>query len=203
MAGVQAGRAPIPAFRTQKFQSLSRDGGGSSPIRTGETRMSVWFQSLSRDGGGSSAPPVNSGIDVELFQSLSRDGGGSSYQSSHSPHPSGSFNPSVGMAGVQAFHHGAVVAPVVVSIPQSGWRGFKLASEAVMLAPYWFQSLSRDGGGSSCPGCATATLLLPVSIPQSGWRGFKLRNPSRFTASTSWFQSLSRDGGGSSPRALQ
>ncbi len=86
-----------------------------------------------------------------------------------------SFNPSVGMAGVQAI---AGRAPPrlddLVSIPQSGWRGFKLERHY--------------------PG----RVLRAVSIPQSGWRGFKRFTIRGLSGAGGEFQSLSRDGGGSS-----
>ncbi len=60
------------------------------------------------------------------------------------------FNPSVGMAGVQA-------RGVVGDSPGNNQ----------------FQSLSRDGGGSSFERVLLAVVDAFVSIPQSGWRGFK------------------------------
>ncbi len=59
------------------------------------------------------------------FQSLSRDGGGSSVILTVAQLRKDSFNPSVGMAGVQALTSASRQVSLAVSIPQSGWRGFK------------------------------------------------------------------------------
>ena len=104
------------------------------------------------------------------------------------------FNPSVGMGWFQAKHHRPARLVPVVSIPQSGWGGFRLTENGTD----WYD--------------------LKVSIPQSGWGGFRhgmraARHWSRRSFNPSvgmgwfqafglvkdgtadiWFQSLSRDG---------
>ena len=207
------------------FQSLSRDGGGSSASLCKSTVSNSEVQSLSRDGGGSSDnhPLVEKRLPAVSIPQSGWRGFKRLVNIMHSV--SSSFNPSVGMAGVQAgmgvdsrLHilgfnpsvgmagvqaDSGYVGPnqVVVSIPQSGWRGFKpiwwgrliprLSSfnpsvgmagvqAAIVLFPHpgeKFQSLSRDGGGSSL-GCQGQRVPRShVSIPQSGWRGFKLWPP--------------------------
>ncbi len=294
MAGVQA-QAPMTAKPLcSKFQSLSRDGGGSSTRVNIDPNITPEFQSLSRDGGGSSAERFYKLIREFEFQSLSRDGGGSSMVRLRiTPRVLTSFNPSVGMAGVQANRFAGGIRNRAVSIPQSGWRGFKplrsrsprmccpcfnpsvgmagVQAQALdRLTAYrkcfnpsvgmagvqasWGQSWigehygfnpsvgmagvqadhGRDGpdrghrfnpsvgmAGVQAMTVARELLDLLVSIPQSGWRGFKPGcshtpcagsgfNPSVGMAGVQalapgpneieidMFQSLSRDGGGSS-----
>ncbi len=178
MAGVQAGvhdrlqegdQVSIPQSGWRGFKRKSQQGQlqlfqGFNPsvgmagvqARTGATATSgtVWFQSLSRDGGGSSLGDVRLDVDQGL-----------------------GFNPSVGMAGVQAWLISQSSMGVVVSIPQSGWRGFKRGTKMVIMDyKYKFQSLSRDGGGSSRAHFRRVRAADRVSIPQSGWRGFKPRS---------------------------
>ena len=136
MAGVQASAAGSARTGCSQFQSLSRDGGGSSSPagrvvdRQGEV-------SIPQSGWRGFKPLIFTPRHSVYwgFQSLSRDGGGSSIQHAAPGHNRSSFNPSVGMAGVQA-----VIGP-----------------GALVFNPK-FQSLSRDGGGSSqnaqhSPGC--------------------------------------------------
>ncbi len=134
------------------------------------------------------------------FQSLSRDGGGSSFSFYGGNTISAAwegFNPSVGMAGVQASPLGGAGWVASVSIPQSGWRGFKRGVVGDSPGDNQFQSLSRDGGGSSLVGLPSAgSAPMFQSLSRDGG-GSSLVAELQVVVS-GMFQSLSRDGGGSS-----
>ena len=112
-----------------QFQSLSRDGGGSSRIAYGLACNFSTFQSLSRDGGGSSVKQGAYHHGRRKFQSLSRDGGGSSSVVLPPRRPARTFQ-SLSRDGGGSSKPGSYLppGPPGVSIPQSGWRGFKLRS---------------------------------------------------------------------------
>ena len=134
------------------------------------------------------------------FQSLSRDSGCSSHLAIPGPTRGVfSFNPSVGILGVQA--HDKMIKALLqshVSIPQSGFWVFKpfpvplpqrrpsrfnpsvgiLGVQAATMrvhraSPNTFQSLSRDSGCSSQRTGSGRRRRNTVSIPQSGFWVFK------------------------------
>ena len=174
--GVQASSAVRPAFVSPLFQSLGRDSGCSSK----------------RVGGG-----LSGGVAVSIPRSgfwvfkLKTKGKCNATTKS--------FNPSVGILGVQARGVGHPSFPMtLVSIPRSGFWVFKLpwapppiltaicfnpsvgilgvqagAGGGVALLALGFQSLGRDSGCSS--------LSHPATMSE-----------------TIWFQSLGRDSGCSS-----
>ena len=150
MAGVQARSSLILATTAWMFQSLSRDGGGSSARTVQPSSNRMVFQSLSRDGGGSSPTPSRPG------------------STGHS------FNPSVGMAGVQAPLplQDRIIPLKFQSLSRDGGGSSRIRGGGASRCTL-FQSLSRDGGGSSTITNITISQGLAVSIPQSGWRGFK------------------------------
>ena len=173
--GVQAAKSAGSGLHTAKFQSLGRDSGCSSLILSNGQPTYTMFQSLGRDSGCSSVARRAAGCSVREFQSLGRDSGCSSLAltsmglgsslvsiprsgfwvfklpgSSWYPASYTSFNPSVGILGVQAW-----------TCQDCRWQ----AEE--------FQSLGRDSGCSSPQirqGMGDPTR---VSIPRSGFWVFK------------------------------
>ena len=149
--GVQAATPARLPHHGDRFQSLGRDSGCSSgEIRHGK-RLALQV-SIPRSGFW-----VFKQFLVHLrqqclqFQSLGRDSGcSSSSQTSERSVCTLSFNPSVGILGVQA-------TPADVEQGRS----------------HWFQSLGRDSGCSSStsPPCRSCAAL--VSIPRSGFWVFK------------------------------
>ena len=153
MAGVQADSDQRSDRSIVKFQSLSRDGGGSSSIRS-SYRRSCSRVSIPQSGWRGFKHECNDQVAWPCVQvSIPQSGwrgfklvNGVDLEQLHI-----SFNPSVGMAGVQAVCRRVPAMRIgQVSIPQSGWRGFKLQQASYQRRQIgMFQSLSRDGGGSS------------------------------------------------------
>ena len=140
-----------------------------------------------------------------------------------------SFNPSVGILGVQARRTGVLSRHVGLGFnPSVGILGVQAAARCCdPTRCQLFQSLGRDSGCSSvlsarCGlGCMFVSIprsgfwvfkhtIVPfhslstlVSIPRSGFWVFKLRALLCTAASSLWFQSLGRDSGCSSVDCLR
>ena len=199
MAGVQAGvhdrlqegdQVSIPQSGWRGFKRKSQQGQlqlfqGFNPsvgmagvqARTGATATSgtVWFQSLSRDGGGSSLGDVRLDVDQGL-----------------------GFNPSVGMAGVQAWLISQSSMGVVVSIPQSGWRGFKRGRKWLSWITNTSFNPSVGMAGVQAGPISGGYEPLIAFNPSVGMAGVQAPLCMDVQLSGNTFQSLSRDGGGSS-----
>ena len=105
------------------------------------------FQSLSRDGVVLGKFFCDLSDEANLFQSLSRDGVvlGSSWRLLSATYHEVSI-PQSGWGGFRHDWIGFNIAVILVSIPQSGWGGFRPhESKYIQKPPEKFQSLSRDG----------------------------------------------------------
>ena len=149
--GVQARCPSLETLPSTKFQSLGRDSGCSSLPDNDKETHPLEFQSLGRDSGCSSDGagalrrrrlPVSIPRSGFWVFKLRRDGRGFSGRCS--------FNPSVGILGVQACWPRAPSGGTRCFNPSVGILGVQ-ADEAVDQA--WgtaqFQSLGRDSGCSS------------------------------------------------------
>ena len=173
--GVQASGLSRYRYGKAKFQSLGRDSGCSSSSAECDRRFIQLFQSLGRDSGCSSLQSPVATATWPMFQSLGRDSGCSSclgcaqaddvrvvsiprsgfwvFKLLHRFLPRDiipSFNPSVGILGVQASQF---------SFPDRSFSGF--------------QSLGRDSGCSSFSLLGLLVSGSVVSIPRSGFWVFK------------------------------
>ena len=174
--GVQARQQQPGAAADPQFQSLGRDSGCSSSWDWLARKRSL-VVSIPRSG----------------FWVFKRSG----CSLVHSPVRS--FNPSVGILGVQAAGAEARRGHAhAVSIPRSGFWVFKRKGSAMAgwsiagfnpsvgilgvqafcrgqtgVATSWFQSLGRDSGCSSRQPGHRARRQIPVSIPRSGFWVFK------------------------------
>ena len=150
--------------------------GVQAPPILGETSEFYTFQSLGRDSGCSSISAKEDyaqGLEVSIPRSgfwVFKPGAGPA-----PPRPCRSFNPSVGILGVQAGgEEVGYVVGLIVSIPRSGFWVFKHALQQAQGHPIEkFQSLGRDSGCSSDEPMARLHPKWRVSIPRSGFWVFK------------------------------
>ena len=200
--GVQARQFLTRIRATQGFQSLGRDSGCSSPtallqralaLRVSIPRSGFWVFKPTRGGEG----------EEEFYVSIPRSG----FWVFKLSAPPGacasntSFNPSVGILGVQATPPAPPTRPTRSFNPSVGILGVQAGIGRMDTTPIrMFQSLGRDSGCSSSAQSTNSMKSLSFN-PSVGILGVQADRPESRRARMKRFQSLGRDSGCSSTKA--